>query len=107
MTPDEPAEAGERRALIIAFVMLGDVLLAGVVAVAAGLWLILGGVAEGTAAHRDLSRVVAIAAVAAGVLALASAAYVSRRGLWDRFPGWVRPALGGLLVAVVAASFLI
>ena len=105
--PEEQAGPRGRRALIIDFTLLGAALAVGAVAAVAGLWLMLGGAAEGTAQHRDLGRVMGIAAIAAGALCLGWAFYTSRQGLWDRLPAWVRPVVGGLLVTVLALSFLI
>lgn len=104
-----PEQAGEpsRRQVAASFSLLGVALAAAAVTAVAGLWLMLGGVESGTAQHRGLSRVAGGGAIAAGVLCLAWAVYTSRRGLWPALPAWVRPAVGGVLVVVLAVSFLI
>ena len=106
MLPDQ-AEGPPRRDLVASFALLGATFAAAAVTAVAGLWLTLGEVDPGSAQHRGLSRVAGGGAIAAGVLCLAWAVYTSRRGLWPALPAWVRPLAGGVLVVVLAVSFLI
>jgi hypothetical protein len=103
----EQAAGPSRRHLVASFALLGSALAAAAVTAVAGLWLMLGGVESGTAQHRGLSRVAGGGAIAAGVLCLVWAVYTSRRELWPALPAWVRPLAGGVLVVVLAVSFLI
>ena len=67
----------------------------------------LSGVAAGTVRHRDLSRAAGAAAIFSGLFVIGWGIFTSRLGMWPSLPRWVRPAVGTLLVVVIAVSFLI
>jgi hypothetical protein len=86
--PEEPAGLAGRQARQIDLALLGIAVVAGVVAVVAGFWLVLGGVARGSLQHRGPWRVVGVGSITAGELCLGWAAHRSWWGPEGRLLRW-------------------
>jgi len=82
-------------------------LLASLVTLVSGIWFVVADLPVGSGSYDALGITAAAAGIATGLLFAIWGIYTSMCNLWPRIPQWIRNGVVGLLIVVVALSFLI